>query len=260
MSIKEKQAQKFPHQIPIVLGVTGHRDLRKEDIPLLEAKVREIFLDIKTKYSDSPITLLSPLAEGADRLVARVSLDFGASLIVPIPMPIEEYKKDFQDEISCVEFQSLLDRADHQFELPLVEGNTILSIAQDGYSRNHQYAQIGNFIAQHSQILIALWDGVETNLEGGTFYIRKNKLEGNFTHSAPNSKLYQAESGPVIHIVTPRQKNPHPTGESFSIKKEYPGYWNDKIHAEEIYGRTLQNVNRFNQDLKRYTELVQQLD
>ena len=40
--------------------------------------------------------VLSALAEGADRLVARVALAQGVKLVAPLPLPIEEYRRDFE--------------------------------------------------------------------------------------------------------------------------------------------------------------------
>lgn len=95
------QSNSSKHLIPIVVGVTGHRDLREEDIPELEKKVEAIFKEIKHKYKDKyqrlPIKILSPLAEGADRLVARVGLHAGhadVKLTTILPMPKEKYEKD----------------------------------------------------------------------------------------------------------------------------------------------------------------------
>lgn len=56
----------------LVVGVTGHRELRNEDRDSLQAQVRSFFLDLRTRYPELPLVLLSPLAEGADSLVADV--------------------------------------------------------------------------------------------------------------------------------------------------------------------------------------------
>ncbi|MBC7286792.1 MAG: hypothetical protein H5T86_01865 [Armatimonadetes bacterium] len=50
---------------------------------------------------------------GADGLVARVVLAReGARLIVPLPLPVEEYLEDFATEESKAEFRELLGRAE----------------------------------------------------------------------------------------------------------------------------------------------------
>src|SRR5258708_13261016 len=81
---------------PLVIGVTGHRDLLAEDLEPLENKVRESLRSLQTQYPSTPIILLSPLAEGADRLAARVALEIGARLIVPLPMARSAYEQDFK--------------------------------------------------------------------------------------------------------------------------------------------------------------------
>ncbi|HZY59562.1 MAG TPA: hypothetical protein VFE56_07365, partial [Candidatus Binataceae bacterium] len=80
-------------RLPLVIGVTGHRDLRPDARGAIAAQVRDILLHFKNSYPSTPIMLLSPLAEGADRLVAEVALEagIGASLMAPLPMPREIY-------------------------------------------------------------------------------------------------------------------------------------------------------------------------
>src|SRR4051794_27424024 len=82
-------------EIPLVLGIVGHRDLCPEQIPAIEKLLRQLFQDLRSKYPQTPLVLLSALAEGADCLAARVALDCGAQLVVPLPMPIVLYQRDF---------------------------------------------------------------------------------------------------------------------------------------------------------------------
>ena len=104
--------------LPVVIGVSGHRDLRDEDRPHLEQRMREILLDLGARYPATPLQLLSLLAEGADQLAARVALDLGVSLVVVLPMPQAEYEQDFTTSQSRADFQDLLHRAGRSFELP----------------------------------------------------------------------------------------------------------------------------------------------
>ena len=209
------QSNSIKHLIPIVVGVTGHRDLREEDIPELEKKVEAIFKDIKHKDKDKgkgkyqypPIKVLSPLAEGADRLVARIGLHAGhadVKLTAILPMPKEEYEKDFDTVGSKREFADLLEKAEDVFELPFMEGNTLEMVQTCKESRDKQYALAGAYIAAHSQILIALCDGKAT---GKTAEVVQAKLEGIPAPSAPpESPLDILDNGPVYHIFT-RRKN-----------------------------------------------------
>src|SRR5438552_6900008 len=118
---------------PLVIGVTGHRDLRPEDVEPLEKKVKHIFTRLRGLFPYTPLLVLSPLAEGADRLVARVALqpDVGARLVAPLPMPKRLYEQDFETRESLEEFHQLLERADAWFELPLADTEEA-SIRQQG--------------------------------------------------------------------------------------------------------------------------------
>jgi hypothetical protein len=48
--------------LPLILGITGHRDLRPEDREDLAARVRTILEDLQKRYPATPLVLLSPLA------------------------------------------------------------------------------------------------------------------------------------------------------------------------------------------------------
>jgi hypothetical protein len=211
--------------LPLVIGVTGHRDLREEDREPLETQVCRIFADLQSHYPHTPLVLLSPLAEGADRLVARVALEGGIRLIVPLPMPRELYEQDFQTEASCDEFNKLLQQAERWFELPLHGSNREGEAQIQDLARDRQYARVGAYIALHSQILIALWDGQYTQKEGGTAQIVELQLQGvpgNHPDAVPHSPLDEPENGPVYHIVTPRTKNAASVEHAFQLRKLFP--------------------------------------
>ena len=141
------------------------------------------------------IVVLSSLAEGADQLVASVALERGAILIAPLPMPFEEYRKDFQFGLTpnaLSEFDRLLARAAAAPEMPLLDGATIEALRDDARRRAMQYREAGLYIVRHCQILLALWDGDESDVKtGGTAEIVRRQREG-----AP---LANACVGPRLH-------------------------------------------------------------
>jgi hypothetical protein len=75
---------------------------------------------------------------------------------------------------------------------------------------------VGRFIAQHSNVLIAIWDGDESEMAiGGTAEVVKFTRQGiplDASRSA-RASLDGSEIGPVIHVVTPRQKGVSPATE-----------------------------------------------
>src|SRR6476659_6435903 len=104
--------------LPVVVGVTGHRDVRQEDIAALEKLVGEFFQELRGKHPHTPIVVLSALADGADRLVARVALAGGLDLLAPLPMSRHLYELDFDAE-SKKDFAQLLSQSRESYEIPM---------------------------------------------------------------------------------------------------------------------------------------------
>ena len=204
----------LPDRLPLVIGVTGHRDLRDEDVPRLEQEVGAILARLRRDFlrndNETPIIVLSALAEGADRLVARVASAQGARLIAPLPMPLEEYRRDFEPglkEGNIKEFETLFAQAIAAPVMPLRA--SVEQLRADQAKRNDQYRAVGIFITQHCHVLIALWDGNGAEMSpGGSAEVVTFKRDGIpllVSHS-PRASLDAAEIGPVIEVVSPRMK------------------------------------------------------
>jgi hypothetical protein len=238
-----------PGPLPIVVGVTGHRDLRSEDLPALEAIVKRILDGEREAHPHTPLLLLSPLAEGSDRLVARVALQIGVRLVVPLPLPQPLYEQDFASDESRAEFRQMLAQAESSYVLPLMAGNTSDGITQHGEQRNRQYAQVGALIAKLSQVFLALWDGQtgsgHGDKVGGTGDVVRFRLEGiPPSYESAASPLTFSSSGPVYHIITPRvgQSVPDaalthtlllPTRQSAASFEELQG-WMDQFNSDAL--------------------------
>ena len=207
-------------RIPLVVGVTGHRDLREEDWPRLRDIVGKIFTDLKAAYPGSPITLLSALAEGADRLAAQVALEQGMELIVPLPMPLADYRSDFKTAASQDEFSGLLKKAKRVFVAPEAPGVEPVEPGRDK-SRGWFYARVGHYLVKHSHILLALCDGDPAEKTGGTSQVvRQKREELPYAHRSDWAILDPAQSDAIFHVVTPRQSNPNPP-HAFAVRKIY---------------------------------------
>ncbi|HSG97547.1 MAG TPA: hypothetical protein VLA11_06115 [Woeseiaceae bacterium] len=198
------------YRFPMVIGVTGHRDLRKDEIPGIRSRVRDLFLDLKERFPSRKLRLLSPLAEGADRLVANVAVELGIELSVVMPMPYGVYQADFSSEESAAEFDMLYAQAHDIYELPIARNGTLESISQPGRARDLQYAQMGVFLSAHCHILLALWDGKISGQLGGTAQVVRfhhdDIMPGYTTRNVGTQQmLIDDESDLIYHIVCSRE-------------------------------------------------------
>jgi hypothetical protein len=139
------------------VGVTGHRVLA--EVPRIRAGVRQGLRAIQAAYPGRSLTVLSSLAEGADRLVVHEVLRTpDASLIVVLPLPPEQYVRDFSGPGSQREFRSLLGLAAETQILPSAVGSI----------RERAYAVAGEVVLGMCDVLLAVWDGNEQQGLGGT--------------------------------------------------------------------------------------------
>ncbi|HYG56464.1 MAG TPA: hypothetical protein VD902_00055, partial [Symbiobacteriaceae bacterium] len=103
--------------------------------------------------------------------------------------------------------------------------------------------------ALHSQILIALWNGLPPAQPAGTAQIVSFKRQGIPVAGSRTVKLLDpAESGPVYHVVTPRLSNHETRGEPFSMQRLY----HDRLTPTEgqaLYSKIYGEINRFNADV-----------
>lgn len=265
--------------IPIVFGVTGHRDIRNEDKVKLVVAIKEYFKKFAKKYPETPLILLSPLAEGADRLAARSFLELNTEpefekdkerfkLIVPLPMSLKEYMCDFREESSIKEFNELINMAEYYVELPKVKSENCFTL-KDPEGRKKQYAQLGAYIVQNSQVLLALWDGVENELEGGTACIVRYHRNGvPEEYKRKHNPFNSVETGPVYHILTPRESSKTIPENLFMEKYKYPDFWKkiytDKsvdqveIEANKFYDNIFNRFNQLNKDINNNHSLLKE--
>ena len=56
---------------------------------------------LRSQYPATPFVILSGLAEGAERLVARIAMEeMDAALVAVLPMPPDDYEGDFESDAS----------------------------------------------------------------------------------------------------------------------------------------------------------------
>lgn len=194
--------------VPLVIGVTSHRNLAPVEVEPIRQRIAEFFAQLKRDFPGMPLVMLSALAEGGDQLAAREALAAGARLIAPLPLLPQIYSDDFVDDATRAEFVQLCQRSD-VLQMPLLPGSSLADVASHGEARDRQYAQAGVFVASHCHILLALWDGRESNLLGGTAQVVRYALDGVMPgwierRRSERTVLNRVDESIVFHIVCSR--------------------------------------------------------
>ena len=246
----------------LCVGVTAHRDLLDEETAAIEASVEALFKQLSTAFPDLPLELLTPLAEGGDQLAARVALRLGLPIVAVLPMEQSEYEKDFADAGSLAEFRSLLGQAEQVIWLPPAPGNGEPPFT--AAARDIQYAQLGVFVSNHCQVLLALWDGKPGSKLGGTGQVVNFHLTavmpGFEADSSPASLLAENENDLVYHIVCSRDRaDGEPAaglkaGQAAWFSSRADGARTAKLPAE--YQILLERLQRFVRDWREKEEVI----
>ena len=194
----------------LTIGVSGHRPHR---LDIYDKNIQnQVVLELEglaERYPQHHFIVLSPLAEGADRLVAKLAMRIlNASLQVPLPLPYDLYVTDFCDKESVEEFKLLVGKAEFYYEMPMKFGN-IRELAMTNRSgsnilRDKQYALVGAYVAQRSDELIALWDGQPDRGIGGPAQVIRwfdsEKIDEEYKYEASYFKAPPRTKAIVIDV------------------------------------------------------------
>ena len=147
----------------IKIAVTGHRFLTINDS--LTHAIRSVLEQLIQEHKGMEIQLLSPLAEGSDQLVAEIASSYsGVQLIVPLPLPEEEYLRDFASNLGQETFHELMQRANRVLTLsPQIDHPTA-------------YEYLGKYLLEQCGVLIAIWNGDYVMKKGGTGEVVREAL------------------------------------------------------------------------------------
>jgi hypothetical protein len=146
------------------IGVLGHRDIRPDHPGLTQAiddtldAICRTQADIQAHVKSTSVGLavISSLAEGADRILARAVLARkGTRLEVVLPFDREDYYDDFGSPESRDDFDDLMDKV-------------TVDVIGPAESRDHAYEAAGHAMVDRSDIIVAMWDGEPARGRGGT--------------------------------------------------------------------------------------------
>jgi hypothetical protein len=144
--------------------------LPSESLPILRERVRDVlqrieeagrallaaepgcFADIEPR-----LQFVSPIADGADQVAAEVALELGWELQAILPFERAAYRASLANHGARERFDELLGRAACLLELP-----------GDPDQGLDAYVMTGRATVAHSDMLIAIWDGLPPRGRGGT--------------------------------------------------------------------------------------------
>ena len=147
----------------ISIGVSGHRKTEQlRDSAKLKDVIQSEFIALKKRLSkkgnEVNFLLISPLAEGADRIFVESvwQVEPSAKLLVPIPFAKTRYMQDF-DENSQKEFENFL------------QDSRCIDVTQVDSLDEKDYFTVGKFVVDHSDFMFFVYDGSPfEKMDGGT--------------------------------------------------------------------------------------------
>ncbi len=178
-----------PPNLPIIVGITGKRDLAGKD-DAVRLALKKCFALLDQALPSSRKILLSAFAVGADTIAVEEAIDRDAWRVIGIlPFDPETYAQDFA-AAEAAKLRKLL--ADPRIKwgalTPLIDPSTNRPFApaslerkrdQSNPDRTNHYEQAGFYIAERCALLIGVMDASEhSNLVGGTARILKFRSFG----------------------------------------------------------------------------------
>lgn len=133
------------NKIILTVAVTGHRDLREQDISRIRTELTNKILEIKANFPKHSIQILTGDADGADALAVQIVNEFN------------------NPEISTIFLKNVV---------PPEKDKEEKEILNDEY-----YEKQAQYIVENSQLIIALWDGIYAFKKGGTSEVVRMALE-----------------------------------------------------------------------------------
>ncbi len=174
----------------IYIGITGNRDITNEQSIFIKKSIDDFLKKILVDKDFEEIVVLTPLADGVDRIIADVVLDNFSDMRILIPLPFSEnlYKNTFEkglktnnisQENSIKEYEDILQKIkkhnkcdDIYINLKFDKENYLNQNTDEQRKiRNEQYTLLGEYLIEKSDILIAVYDKNREIKKGGTIEI-----------------------------------------------------------------------------------------
>lgn len=200
-------------KIPIIVGVTGHRNIVDEDKAEIKARVIDSLKEIQSLCGadggGTPIVMLNAFAQGADMLCAEAAFELGVDIVAVLPREQEQYIKSFDNIEDKNKLFDYLAKCKRIFVAPDMEKNRVWLKKHDSEmdDDSYEYRQLGIYIAEHSHVLLALWDGKPPrgSFGCGTVEVINFALRHNFLDKDHLFKPATINDSAVVWIKSRRQ-------------------------------------------------------
>lgn len=201
-----------PRDVKFRIGITGNRDISFNQALEIRKEVETYLKNIINTKNPKEITIITPLADGVDRLIANVVLENDSfkdfKFLIPLPMPEDIYLETFgkglkvnniTPEESIAEYKELIEKIKNhngnpgiytkELEYKFDKDNTYslsdLKIQRE--NRRKAYEELGDYLIKNSHFLIAVYDQNREVKKGGTLEIVDSFKEKRLS----NQKLHQ---------------------------------------------------------------------
>lgn len=174
----------------IYIGITGNRDISEEQIVFIKERIEEFLSNCQKDNEFVELIVLTPLADGVDRIIANSILENFLNIKILVPLPFSEfiYKNTFGKGLkinnisqaeSIKEYENLLEKIkkhnkcdDVYINLKFDKENYLnQNMDEQRKIRNEQYTLLGEYLIEKSDILIAVYDKNREIKKGGTIEI-----------------------------------------------------------------------------------------
>lgn len=144
----------------MIVAVTGHRPQHLLEYNSPEDNIKKFYRKVLIKLR--PTALISGMALGVDQWAARVALEIGVPLTAALPYPGQAGR--WTDE-QVTEYKAILDAAS---EVEILHDNPTSRF------ESYQFLQQRNeWMVDHSDLLLAVWDGTKGGTGNCVRYARK---------------------------------------------------------------------------------------
>lgn len=192
----------------LFIAITGNRDISQKQRLYVKNELLNILE--KLQKTEEKIKIITPLADGVDRLIVEVVLEnkqFSTfDFLVPLPMDEDIYLDTFGKGLkinpitqkeSIEEYNHLISRMQSLSSKKSIKEN--LTFDRDLYFssnadeqraiRRTQYERLGEYLMENADILIAVYDKNRELKQGGTL-----EIVSKFNRLNPHGKtLYEIE-------------------------------------------------------------------